>query len=189
MNKQKGSTTVVLISFLALALVMCIGLVSFYVSSHNIAVRYEANIEKFHKESQNSLSSYTLKLKEAAKVPDKYVSDLRSVIEATFNGRYGENGSQATFQWLQERNIPLDSSVYVKLQTIIDAGRSEFKQSQDRKLEACADYEIVRNNFFKGMFISFAGFPKKDLDTLCRIIIDQTTSDKFQTGVDSEVIF
>ena len=90
------------------------GVFTSYVGAVNTGARFEADIEKFDKSSQNTLSSYTLKLKEAAKVPEKYVSSLKEIISATFEGRYGENGSQATFQWIQENNIPVDPSVYTK---------------------------------------------------------------------------
>lgn len=175
---------------LVLFTVMCLGVVGFsYMGAVNGGAKLEANIEKFHKSSQNTLSSYTLKLKEAAKVPEMYVESLRSVIKDTFEGRYGEGGSKATFQWIQENNIPIDPSVYTKLQVIIDAGREEFKLSQDRKLETCAQYEMERNYFWKGMWYNVAGFPKKDIDTLCKIVIDKTTSEKFESGVDSVVEF
>lgn len=165
------------------------GLATSYIGAVNTGARFEANIEKFDKSSQNTLSNYTLKLKEAAKVPEKYVDSLKDIIKATFEGRYGEDGSQATFQWIQENNIPVDASVYTKLQQIIDSGREEFKLSQDRKLESCAQYEFSRNTFWKGMWLNIAGYPKKDIDTLCRIIVDSATSEKFTTGVDSEIKF
>lgn len=160
-----------------------------YVSAVNTGAKFEANIEKFDKSSQNTLSSYTLKLKEAAKVPDKYVGALKDIIKQTFEGRYGEDGSKATFQWIQENNIPVDATVYTKLQQIIDSGREEFKLSQDRKLESCAQYEYSRNTFWKGLWLNVAGYPKKDIDKLCRIVVDSTTTDKFNTGVDSVVEF
>ncbi|WBF79544.1 hypothetical protein BNCALIDO_00155 [Aeromonas phage vB_AdhM_TS9] len=165
------------------------GVFASYVSAVNTGAMFEANIEKFDKSSQNTLSNYTLKLKEAAKVPDKYVDSLKDIIKQTFEGRYGENGSQATFQWIQENNIPVDPSVYTKLQQIIDSGREEFKLSQDRKLDSCAQYEFTRNTFWKGMWLTVAGYPKKNIDTLCRIIVDSTTQAKFETGVDSVVEF
>lgn len=160
-----------------------------YISAVNTGARFEANIDKFDKSSANTLSAYTLKLKEAASVPDKYVGALKDNIKATFEGRYGEGGSKATFQWIQEQNIPLDPSVYTKLQSIIDAGREEFKLSQDRKLESCAQYEVARNVFWGGLWLNIAGYPKKDIDKLCSIVLDNTTRDKLNTGVDSVVEF
>lgn len=178
-----------LIGVVLLVVLGAVTVVGSYISAVNTGARFEANIEKFDKSSANTLSAYTLKLKEAANVPAKYVDSLKDVIKATFEGRYGAEGSKATFQWIQENNIPLDPSVYTKLQSIIDAGREEFKLSQDRKLESCAQYEVVRNVFWGGLWLNIAGYPKKDVDKLCRVVLDNTTRDKFETGVDSVVEF
>lgn len=173
------------VTFVGLTVITCVGS---YISAHNSGAMFEANIYKFHESSKNTLSNYTLKLKEAAKVPDKYTSALQDVIQATFEGRYGEYGSKAAFQWIQENNIPLDPSVFAKLQNIIDAGREEFKLSQDRKLEICAQYEIDRNVFWRGFWLKMAGYPKRELN-ICNIIVDSSTTNKFETGVDEEVVF
>lgn len=183
------TSTIVALGATTIIATGAIGIIGSYIGIHNKAVNYESTLEKYNKSSMNTLSSYTLKLKEAANVPDKYTAQLKEVIRDTFSGRYGENGSQATMQWIKEQNIPIDSSMYVKLQTIIDSGRNEFKMSQDAKLEVCANYETFRNNFYSGFMVSFAGFPKKDINELCKIVIDQTTTDKFSTGIDSEIKF
>lgn len=184
-------TVIILISTFTLVaiIVVILGLFGTYVSTHNSAVRLEANIEKFDKSSQNTLSSYTMKLKEAANVPDMYLEGLRGIIKETFQGRYGEDGSQAVFQWIQEQNVQVDSQVYLKLQTIIDGGRNEFKQSQDRKLDECSTYEVLRNNFISGIFLKFAGFPKKNIDDLCTVIIAGEVRDKFESKTDDVITF
>lgn len=180
---------ITLISIVVLLLVVVGGFVGTYISTHNTAVQFEANIEKFDTASQNTLSSYTLKLKEAAGVPDMMVTDLRAVIQDTFQGRYGENGSQAVFQFISESNLQLDSQVYLKLQTIIDGGRNEFKQSQDRKLDSCSAYEIKRNQFVSGFFMTMADFPKKDINNLCAIVLAGEVREKFETKEDGVISF
>ena len=156
--------------------------ISSYIGAHNTGVRYEANIEKFHRETQNTLSSYTMKIKDMAQIPDMYVEDLKKVIDATFQGRYGEDGSQATMQWIKEQNLNFDSTMYTRLQQTMEAGRGEFKLSQTKKLDICGNYEIARNNFWGGMWMKFAGYPKKDIDKLCAIILDTQTNEVFETG-------
>lgn len=178
-----------LIGLVVFVIITVGGVFASYAGAVNTGARFEADIEKFDKSSQNTLSSYTLKLKEAAKVPEKYMESLKEVIKGTFEGRYGENGSKATFQWIQENNIPVDTTVYTKLQQIIDSGREEFKLSQDRKLESCAQYEFIRNTFWKGMWMSVAGYPKKDIDSLCQIVVESGVKTKFESGTDSVVEF
>jgi len=148
-----------------------------------------ANIEKYNESSMNAKSTYTMKIKEAAKVPDMYIEDLRVVISDTFEGRYGADGSKATFQWIQENNIPVDASLYTKLQTIIDAGRTEFQQSQDRKLEICATYKTLTNQLWSGFMLNLAGHNYERVADTCRIVVDTGTREQFKTGIDSVTEF
>lgn len=153
-----------------------------YVSYHNAAVRAETNIERFYKDSQNVLSAYTLKVQEIAKVPARFKSDLQDIIKQTFEGRYGEDGSKAVFQFIKEQNMSLDSKLYQSIQVAIEAGRNEFKLSQTKKLDVCAGYENLRNSFVSGFFVSYAGFPKKDVNQMCTVIIDEQTDQTFKSG-------
>lgn len=170
--------------------ILVLGIVTFfgvYIQYSNSATRFETNIGKYNEDSKNVLSSYTMKVKEMAQVPDKYKKDLQDIIKQTFEGRYGADGSKAVFSFIQEQNLALDSSLYKNLQVVMEAGRNEFKLSQTRKLDTCAGYENLRNYAVSGFFVQMAGFPKKNIDTLCRIVVDSSTSSKFESGVD-EVI-
>lgn len=164
-----------------LAMVFLLG--GSYVTAYNKAVNYETTITKFDESSKNTLSSYTLSVKEMAQVPDMYIEDLEKVIEATFTGRYGENGSQAVFQWIQEQNIQVDSSLYTNIQNRMSAGREEFKISQDRKIDACRNYERAYKTFWTGFWIETAGFSYTDMETKCKIVLDQDTIDTFESGI------
>lgn len=182
MKNQKGSVGVIVVGVLAVLVLISGILFGTYVSAYNTGVRYEAQIEKFHKASQNTLSNYTLKVKEMAQVPDMYVADLTQVIESTFQGRYGKDGSKALMQWIQEQNLQFDSKLYLNLQAVMESGRDEFKLSQDRKLEICTQYEQELGYFWKGTWMGIAGYPKKDLDTICKVILDAQTNETFQKG-------
>jgi hypothetical protein len=181
-KNNSGSALIVVLSFFGVLLLTAALLFGSYISAFNSGVRYEADIEKFHKSSQNTLSSYTLKVQEMAQVPDMYKNDLKDVIEATFQGRYGKDGSKAVMQWIQESNLQFDSKLYLNLQAVMESGRDEFKLSQDRKLEICTQYEKELGFFWKGMMMSFAGYPKKDLDVICKVVLDKQTNATFESG-------
>lgn len=184
MKKQTGSALWIV---LGLVFVFMVSMVGTYINKANEGTRHETNIEKFDKDSQNVLSAYTMKIKEMAQIPDKFKADLQDVIKQTFEGRYGADGSKAVFQFIKEQNMTLDPSLYRNIQVAMEAGRNDFKMSQTKKLDACAGYENARNYVVGGFFLQMAGFPKKDIDKLCRIIVDSSTTDKFNSGVD-EVI-
>lgn len=170
------------------ALIVAVG-AGTLISYNNQGVRFESNIGKFDKESQNVLSNYTLKLKEKAKVPEKYVAALKDVIKETFEGRYGEDGSKGVFQFIQEKNLDMDSSMYKELQVTIEAGRNEFKLSQSRKLDICTQYEILSTSFPGNIVFGIVGKGYQNVVNKCSIIVDATTSQQFKTGVAETVEF
>lgn len=172
----------VIVFVLGLVVVTVVGFVGMYVSTSNTNTQMESNIEKFHKASQNTLSNYTLKIRDMAQIPDMYTADLKKVIDATFQGRYGKDGSKAVTQFMTENNLQFDSSMYKSLQVAMEAGRNEFKLSQDKKLDVCTGYENQLNYVMSGFMSRVAGFPKKDIDSLCKIVLDKETNEAFETG-------
>ena len=134
-----------------IALVILIGgiFATSYISANNYGVAIEAQLRAERANNQNILAGYTQKIKEAAQVPDMYVADLTKVTEAAIKGRYGDGGSKAVFQWLQEQNPNLDSKLYIKLQQIIESGRDEFKNGQTKMLDVKRQYETQLGLFWR----------------------------------------
>lgn len=172
---------------MSVILLIVIGLGFTLVSYNNTAVRMENNIGKFDKESQNVLSNYTMKLKEKAQVPDMYVKDLGEIVDKTFQGRYGDDGSKAMFQFIQENMPGFDSSLYKELQVTMEAGRNEFKLSQSRKLDICTQYQTMTQTFPANILFGIVGKGYQNVVKQCTIVVDSSTTQKFSTGVD-EVI-
>ncbi|QPB12227.1 hypothetical protein [Providencia phage PSTCR5] len=187
MKLTKGLVAILVL--LTVLIVGGLGIFAGYVSTSNEATRMENNIVRLDKESENKLSNYTVKIGEIIQVPEMYKNDLKEVIKETFQGRYGADGSKAVFQWIQERNLNLDSALYLNIQHEITAGRNEFAIAQNRKLEQCATYRNQLEYFWKGRFLAFAGFPKKDIDSLCEIVSDARTQGIFETRVQESIKF
>jgi hypothetical protein len=78
-------------------------------------------------------------------------------------GRYGEKGSQATWQWLKEQNPTLDVSAYTKIQQIIESGRNEFQNAQTTLLDKKRVYQTQLGYLWTGFWLRTAGYPKIDL--------------------------
>lgn len=157
-------------------------------SVYDNAIEYEAQIQRLNSESEAVLSSVTIKVQTAAGITGTYANDLKDIVQASMEGRYGEHGSQAVMQWIQEQNPTVDSSLYLKVQNIVDGGQSEFLISQKRKLEVCTNYETIRGYFVRGSFLRMIGFPKKGIDDLCKVISDELTRQAFETGLQKPLI-
>jgi mevalonate pyrophosphate decarboxylase len=115
-----------------------------------------------------------------------YTDDLKKVVTAAIQGRYGDKGSQATFQWIQEQNPTVDPSMYKKIQQVIEAFRNEFQQAQTEMLQMRNNYENALGYVWQGMWLSLAGYPKIDLAQFKIVTTDkarQTFETKRDTGI------
>lgn len=183
MKRQNGSALVVGVVFAAIvALVIGIGVVS-YVSNYNYGNRAEKTITAEYENMENILAQYSLKVGEAAQVPAMQRDDLLAIFSGTLEARYGEDGSQAAFQWLQEQNPQLDQATYQKIQLMIEAGRNKFENAQTKFIDTKRVYETNLGYLWKGFWLRVAGYPTIDLDDY-KIISSGHAQEAFETGVD-----
>lgn len=148
--------------------------------------QYEARLDAEWNKSQNSLSTYTTKVQEVAQVPDMYKNDLKEIVEATFQGRYGQNGSQAVFQFIKEQNLSLDPQLYRQVQQVMESGRNDFQASQNAVIDIKRSYQTQLNSPWSGFWFKFAGYPKVDLNKY-KVVVLNDVRQKFETGEDSVI--
>lgn len=186
-NKQRGSAIVIaLFAIIGLIVAAGIGLVGMYVSAANYGNRAEVEVKKVWENNQNVLGQYTLKVQEIASVPAIYKDDLQSVMVNVMQARMGKDGSKALFQFFKEQNIPFDSSMYTKIQQVIEAGRNEFQVAQTRLVDVKAGYEERLGSIPQGFFLHLAGYPKIDLNAYKPVVADDTRK-AFETGVQQAI--
>lgn len=186
MNKQNGSTTVAVISVVWILVAIILFGVFTYVKYHNMGVGFEKRLEGTWQENKVVLNSYTTKVQEVAQVPTMMKDDLGEIIEQTFQGRYGENGSQAVFQFIQEQNLNLDPQLYRQIQQVMESGRNDFQTSQKVLIDVKMNYQAALDYFWSGMWLGLAGYPKLDL-TKYNIVTLGEVEAKFESGQDSVI--
>lgn len=122
-----------------------------------------------------------------AQIPDIQRDNLNSVLETALSARYGEDGSQAVFQFITE-NYPgtLDNTLYQNIQSQIVAGRAQFQQNQTALLDKKRVYEIILNRPISGFWMKLAGYPKTDLSTI-RAVSSARADAAFETGQDNGI--
>lgn len=184
MKKQVSSFLMPLLVVAGIFTFIAVTLISAYVSANNYAAATEANLRAARDDNKNILGQYQQKILEAAQVPEMYKNDLKEVVSAAVQGRYGSDGSRAVMQWIQEANIPFDSSLYTKLTEIIQAGRKDFEIGQRKMIDIRRDYETQLGYAWKGFWLRTAGFPKLKLEDFNPITTDRVET-TYQNGKES----
>lgn len=175
--------------FLTLIVGGAVVAVTSYIHYANYGNEQENVINASYENNKNILGQYSLKVKEAAKVSDKYSDALTNLIESALSSRYGEEGSQAMMQWITEQNPNLDPSVYTKVQQIIEAGRNEFQVAQTTLLDQCRVYKTSLGYLWGGFWLRLTGYPKEGLETRCKAITSEYAQDAYRTGIEKGVDF
>jgi hypothetical protein len=173
------------IILLAVGLIIA-SLIGSSVSYFNYGVRAEQGIKSAYENNENILAQYSLRVSEAAQVPAKYTEDLRAVYSDAMTGRYGENGSGAVMQWIQEQNPQLSPEMYTNLQNIMVAGRTKFENAQTELVDRKRAYNTELGSAWSGFVLGIVGYPKIDLDDY-NIITSLHAKDAFESGIDAGI--
>jgi type II secretory pathway pseudopilin PulG len=181
MNKAIFAVLAGLVGFIALVLVVA---ATSYISANNYGAATEAQLRAARDDNKNILAQYQQKVLEAVQVPEMYKNDLKEVVSAAMQGRYGADGSKAVFQWIKENNLTFDASVYKDITAIIAGGRKDFEVGQTRMIDIRRQYEAQLGYFWRGMWLRVAGFPKVDLKDFQPVTTD-TVEASFKAGKES----
>lgn len=154
-----------------------------YQSLHDGAIVSEATIQQKDEESENVLSRVNVSIANLVGNATAYSEEVKEVIKAAVEGRYGAKGSQAVFQMLQEQNPEVKTVLREKLANVIEGGQREFEIAQKRKIEVCTTYRKELGYLVKGAMLKFAGFPVIDMGKRCQVVSDGQTRDAFNTGL------
>jgi len=177
-------TLIAIIGVLGVMIAVAVGS---YVSNYNYGNEAENVIKAEYKNMENILAQYSLKVVEVAQVPGMMRDDLSQVVREAMSGRYGSDGSKATFQWIQE-NYPgqVDASLYKQIQQVMEAGRNKFENAQTLFIDTKRQYETNLGYLWKGFWLRVAGYPKINLDEY-KIITSGHAQEAFETGVDQAI--
>lgn len=150
------------------------------VGTYNSFVVQENGLIAQYKQNQNNYSNYFNKLKEAAQVPSMQVEGLKKLYDGVMLGRYGKDGSKAAFQFIKESNPNLDSSMYVQLQRIIEAGRNSFESDQKALLDKKRVYDNSTQIFPGSIVASLMKFPTDKVKDV-GIVTNAESDEAFKT--------
>jgi hypothetical protein len=168
--------------------VVVIVVISMLLGANSSANSYEKIIKATYLNNQNILSNYGAKLAEAAQIPQQYKKDFLDVMKAEMEGRYGpsDKAHSTLANFVTERQLSFDSSLYTKLQEMIEAGRNEFQNGQTSLLDKKRAYETALDNIPSGNLMRAMGWPTINFDDY-KTIVTEDTQRKFEQGTDAPV--
>jgi hypothetical protein len=162
------------LSIIGVVFFICIVFAGGLLSFRSSAVNLEETIKAQYSQNQNNYDSMWKKFKEMSQVPEKYAADLKELYLSSISARYGESGSQAMFQWLQEKNPDLNVEVYSNLQLAIESGRNSFEANQKQLVAKKEQYaKLLRSNSAL-VYNAILHYPKIDLDKFSIITSEET---------------
>jgi hypothetical protein len=185
-KNQKGKVWILGLIPVALVVMVTAIMIFSYIRFYNYGNQAENVIRAEYTNMENILAQYGLQIGEAAQIPAMQADDLTRIFTNTLDARYGSDGSQAAFQWLQEQNPQLDQSTYREIQTLITAGRNRFENAQTRFIDTKRVYETNLGYLWSGFWLRFTGYPKINLDDYT-IITSSRARDAFDTGIDQGI--
>lgn len=187
------------VGLIVIALIAFISMTGWY----SDAIKLENTTKAQWRSNQNTYDAFWKTVKEVAQVPDKYKEDFKGLLVAETTAKFGPEGSKATFQWFQDRQINFDATMYRKVQDVIESGHQDFKRSQDELLDKQRKVQDMTQSYFGSMLASHYDFPRsmtgelappKDLDGDGKltvldypIVTSVKTAAAFQSGKDDEL--
>jgi hypothetical protein len=88
--------------------------------------------------------------------------------------------------WIKEANPNFDSSMYTKVQQVIESGRNDFQDSQKQMIDQVRDYKTYVGQMPTSFFAGLAGFPKIKWADF-EILTSDRTDDAFKSHKDQAV--
>ena len=95
-------------------------------------------------------------------------------------GRYVAEGTRAAFNWIKEHNPTIDSSLYKKIQDIVESGRNSFEADQKMLIDKKREYDNYRLIFPNSVIAGVLGFPKINPDDY-KIVTSEETDRAFES--------
>lgn len=186
MRKQNGSVLIGVIIAIAIVLCLAVPAIFGYVSAYNLGNRTENQLTAMLENNENIYANGTQKVIEIAQVPSMYAEQVSKVTREAIQGRYGQDGSKAVFQFLQEQNPQLDPDMFAKIQVVIEEFRNKFELAQRDMIDVKRMYNTQLGSLWTGFWLGVAGYPKVDMKKF-EIVTTERARQTFDTKRDQGI--
>lgn len=185
-RNQNGSVVLGIVAVVLVLLALMVPSVFGYISAYNLGNRTENQLSAILENNENIYANGTQKVIEIAQVPQMYAEQVSKVTREAIQGRYGQEGSKAVFQMLQEQNPQLDAAMFSKIQVVIEEFRNKFERAQTDMIDVKRSYNTQLGSLWTGFWLKIAGYPKLDLKKF-DIVTTNKARETFETKRDSGI--
>lgn len=185
-RNQNGSVALGIVAVVLVLLALIVPSVFGYISAYNLGNRTENQLTAILENNENIYANGTQKVIEIAQVPQMYAEQVSKVTREAIQGRYGQDGSKAVFQMLQEQNPQLDPTMFSKIQVVIEEFRNKFERAQTDMIDVKRSYNTQLGSLWTGFWLKIAGYPKIDLKKF-EIVTTNKARETFETKRDSGI--
>lgn len=193
---QKGSTSTGLIAGIAFLLLIIFGLGGFALAAVGVKdsfTRIQNGIHKSYEDYKTVHTAHVLKIQGMAQVPKMAAGHIKEIITAALEGRYGNNGSQAVFQAIQEQNPNVPADLYQNISKEMSGGQEDIKAAARKVI----DQKTIAYNKLDATFSGFVlksmyDYPTKNIgyeggkDDYV-VAVSELTNEAVKTGIDKGV--
>lgn len=186
MRKQNGNVLIGALIAIAIVLAIAVPAIFGYISAYNFGNKIENQLSAMLENNENIYANGSQKIIEIAQVPTMYAEQVSKVTREAIQGRYGQEGSKAVFQMLQEQNPQLDAAMFNRIQVVIEEFRNKFELAQRDMIDVKRSYKTQLGSLWTGFWLGVAGYPKIDLNKFDIVTTDKAR-DAFETKRDKGI--
>ena len=201
---------IVFIALVVVGLLSAAGFYGFVNSTRTEGIQYETAISAQYQVNQNELSTYVVSIKEQVGIANLKSAKIDTILRHAVEGRYGEDGFKpngAMFSAIQEAypDMTQNLALFDRIAESVRAGRTEFKQKQDRLLDQVRVYKTFMSDGLVRQFVvkNMLGFPsdnlqarigakvvtgKDALDQIQVIVLTTGVAENFSTGTMDAIV-
>lgn len=174
-SKALAALAIVLFGF---GIVLFSTTISFHNQETGLRTQYEAKIDANHAD----YDALWKIISQTAQVPAQYKADFAEVYGKIMEARYPEEAGGTLMRWIQEQNPQFDSSLYAKVQTVVESQRTSFANRQKELRDVKREHDKLVRQFPGAIFASFLG--REELEAV--VVTSDRTEEAFTTGTDND---
>lgn len=151
---------------------------------NNVFIDMETSIVAYYDNTPNILTKTTNNVVGKYAILKDYRADFKEIVKSNITGRYGADGSKATWSWIQEHNLNIDPKMFQNIMDEISSGGNELQQNQKDLIDTIRVYNKVRNSYWGSRYNKWGNlkFPKIDMDKYSTLILSDTAVEARETN-------